>query len=198
MEKFYKDCSSFLVKNKVICKNDKELYEYAIKVFIQGFISILITCLIALFAGMLKECFYIFSTFIFLRKFTGGLHAKKYFVCLIGSTTLIILSLYIVSLLESNFYYPIFIVSLLISMINIWIFSPIKNKNKSINKKERKIYKTISIILTIIILISTLILSKENSVIKYTFGIGEILVSVLISVSVFMDRKSFFVKHTGK
>ncbi len=194
MNKFYKICSSFLVKNRMICKKDEEIYEYAIKIFVQGFICLLVTSLVAFFTGMLKESFFIFSTFVILRKFTGGLHAKKYFVCLVGSTILVVLSLYIVDLLKSNLYRPIFIVVLLISMINIWFFSPIKNKNKSLNKKERKIYKFISIFITLIIMFLTLILLKKNSEIQYTFGIGEILVSVLISISVFMDRKTFTVK----
>ena len=87
MDMFYKKLSLYLSENQNISKDDEELYEYAAKVIIHGIINFVITILIGIFFGMLKECVCFFITFFVLRKFTGGIHAKKYINCLSSSRT---------------------------------------------------------------------------------------------------------------
>lgn len=189
MEKYYKRLSCFLITNKSIKAIDGELYEYAIRIFVQSFINIVLTIIIGIFSNMLKECFCIYLTFIILRKFTGGLHANKYSACLVCSTLLIASSLLIINLLISyDTYRSIFLVLLIVSTIIIGLFSPIEHSNKMLNKQEKRIYKFISIFLSLIILFLTLFLFEENSSLQYAFGLGELLVTTLITIKVISKK----------
>lgn len=180
---FYKKLSLYLSENQNISKDDEELYEYAAKVIIHGIINIVITILIGIFFGMLKECVCLFITFFILRKFTGGLHAKKYIYCFISSIVLIILSLFIIRYLEQNSKQLLFICILVFSAILIWLFSPIENSNKVLSLKEKKVFKYISSFLTLVILLVVLFCLNNNISIAYSFGLGEIITAFLLIIS---------------
>lgn len=185
MDRYYKKLSMFLVNNKNIDSDDAELYEYATKVLFQGIINTIVTIAIGLILGMLKECLCFIVAFMILRKFTGGLHAKKYIYCLISSIILMILSLLIIKYLEKNSYYMLFLSVLIVSTVLIWIFAPIDNKRKMLSIKEKKIYKYFSVILSLIFLLIVLIFMYKNFIIAYSIGMGVIITSLLLILAFF-------------
>lgn len=187
MEKYYRKLSNFLVSNHSIKKSDSELYEYAAKVFFQGFINIAVTILIGIAFGMLKECICFISTFIVLRKFTGGLHAQKYSHCIISSIILIVASLFIIEILENTFQIWFYCVEV-IAVIVICSLAPIENNNKPLLEKEKKIYKAASIIISLVILTLTYFLSLNSSVLSYSVGNGLIMVSFLVVLAYFKEK----------
>lgn len=180
MEKYYRKLSDFLVSNHSIKKSDSELYEYAAKVFFQSIISIVVTIFIGIAFGMIKECLCFIFVFIILRKFTGGLHAKKYSHCLISSTALIIMSLIVIRVLEKNHFQIIFMCLTMIAVVIICVLSPIESNNKPLSKNEKKVYKIISVVLSLVLLILVVLLWLKNSVFSYSIGNGLIVVSTLI------------------
>lgn len=188
MDMFYKKLSLYLSENQKISKDDEELYEYAAKIMFHGIINIVITILIGIFFGMLKECVCLFITFFVLRKFTGGLHVSKYIHCLISSIILIILSLFIIQYLEKNSYHMLFLGILSISTVLIWIFAPIDNKRKMLSIKEKKVYKYFSVILSLIFLLIVLVFMYKNFIIAYSFGIGVIITSLLLILAFFKNK----------
>lgn len=188
MNMIYKKLSLYLSKNQNISKDDEELYEYATKIVVHGIINIVVSILIGMSVGLLKECICLFITFFILRKFTGGLHVSKYIYCLISSIILMIFSLFIIKYLEHNSYQILFLVALIVSTILIWIFSPIDNKRKELSIKEKKVYKYFSIILSAIFLLVVLILLYNNFIIAYSFGMGIIITSLLLILATFKDK----------
>lgn len=184
MEKYYRKLSNFLVSNHSIKKSDSELYEYAAKVFFQSIISIVVTILIGIAFGMLKECLCFILIFIILRKFTGGLHAKKYSHCLISSTALITTSLIFIRVLEKNHFQIIFMSLTMIAVVIICVLSPVENNNKPLSNKEKNIYKIISIVLSLALLVLAIFLWVKKSVLSYSVGNGLIAVSALIAFGI--------------
>lgn len=181
MDMFYKKLSLFLSKNQNISKDDEELYEYAAKVVVHGIINIAITILIGIFFGMLKECVCLFITFFILRKFTGGIHAKKYINCLLSSEILISISLYIIKIcIKYNFNSILFVCIIFLSSIVLIILSPLENENKPLSNYEIKVYKLILTILLFINLIWIFHLNYKESSLLYVFGIGQILTMILL------------------
>lgn len=187
MDKYYRKLSRLLINNHNIAKEDEELYEYASKVLFQGFINTVLTILIGITFGMLKECVCFISTFIVLRKFTGGLHAKKYSHCLISSVILIIASLFIIKKLENTYQICFYYVEV-ISVIVICGLAPIENNNKPLLKKEKKIYKAVSIIISLVILMITYFLSLNSLTLSYSVGNGLIMVSFLVVLAYFKEK----------
>ncbi|WP_448918942.1 accessory gene regulator B family protein [Eubacterium sp.] len=183
MDKFYKKLSLYLSKNQNINKEDEELYEYAAKVAVHGIINIVITILIGIFFGMLKECICFLITFFILRKFSGGLHAGKYINCLISSIILLILALFTIKYFEQNSYQILFLAILTFSTIMICVFSPNDNKKKSLSFKEKKIFKCFSVILSVLILLISLFFISKNNILAYSVGTGLISTALLLVLS---------------
>lgn len=181
MNKYYKKISSFLIQNGCINKDFKELYEYAIKIIINSIVNIIITVLIGLILGMLKECVCLYLTFFILRKFTGGWHFNKYSFCLISSVILITLVLLFIKHFII-FFNPIsFLIILILTSFLIACFAPVDNKNKQLSLKERKIYKILSIIITLLVLSSVIVcLHNELFSLAYSMGLAMILTTVLL------------------
>ena len=180
MDKYYKRLASFLSKNQSISKEDEELYEYAIKILIHGIINVVVIILIGMIFEMIQECFCLFITFFTLRKFTGGLHVKKYIFCLISSIVIIVFSLYSINFLKKNSYNIIFVILVVISVMIICIFSPLENQNKKLTNKEKKVYKSISIFLSLFFLSMVFIFLFRHNMIFYSFGMGLIVVSICL------------------
>lgn len=180
MDKYYKSFSSFLINNDFIKADDSELYEYAAKVVIHGIINIVITILIGVFMGMIRQCLALFVTFFILRKFTGGLHAEKYAVCLLSSSFLMAIALLVIRMLENRSLRISVIATVCVSILVIILFSPVDNKNKRLNQREKKIYWKISVALSVVALIITMILLLLQMKIGYSIGVGVVLTSALV------------------
>lgn len=188
MDKYYKNLSSFLINTYNISEDDGELYEYAAKVLFQGVISIITTILIGTFLGMLKECLIFVLTFFVLRKFTGGLHVKKFVFCFIGSILLILVDLFAIKYLEKVCLEVPFLCILLVSIIVICILSPIANICKPISKKERFIYKCISINFSLILLLLIMFFMETESLFSYSCGMALNSVSFLIFIAFVKEK----------
>lgn len=132
MDKYYKEFSLFLMHNNNIKNDDAEMYEYATKVLFQSVINMGTIILIGVSFRMIKECL----SFILLRKFTGGLHAKRYSYCFISSTILIIISMLIIRAFERNNLQYLFIGLITIAVLIICVLAPIVNENKLLSNVE--------------------------------------------------------------
>lgn len=183
MDRYYKKLSMFLINNKYIDSNDAELYEYATKVLFQSIINTVVTIAIGLIFGMLKECLCFIAVFMILRKFTGGLHAKKYINCLLGSIFLIIISLVIIKFLGKYNFQIEFLYLVGISIMVICVLAPMEHYNKTLKSKEKKVYKCISVILSLCFYVICLLLINNNFVIAYSFGTALMNLAILLIIS---------------
>lgn len=181
MKNYYEKLSTCLVKSNVIKKEDKNLYEYAIVIIVHAILNIILTVLLGVIFNMLKETIYFFIAFIFLRKFTGGIHAKRYIFCLVYSTILMAFSLFIIKYFEQMSNHFVFLRIIIISSIMIIILSPLDNINKKLCNNEKKVYKCICFFITTIIsFLSIVSFKKKLFYIGYSIGMSIILDLLLL------------------
>jgi len=145
MEKFSQKVIALFCENKIIQEDDRELYEYALNILLTGVLHFLLSLLIGLSLGMIKESLALFASFFVIRKFAGGFHAAKPWQCYLFSiaTNMALLLLMKVLLKQADVF---FYVCLIIPMPFIFLLSPAESPNKPLNAKEKKIYRLISII----------------------------------------------------
>lgn len=138
--------------------------------------------------------FYLFSlqqyyvvTFMFfcpVRLFSGGYHAKTYWGCFIMS----LLIFFMIIAIGKNFIFGnvVHITIMFISLLLIFIFSPVDNINKRIKSNERRLkLKYLSIVITITLCGLTYILP-----IKYlATGVTSILAAVLMMLFGSLNNK---------
>lgn len=151
MKNISKKLAIWLIKKEAISQEEKELYEYAMYSFMITISPVIIVSIIGIFMNRLTESIFIIIPFMFIRKYSGGYHAKHSWVCMISSCGILFLCVYAVAYIHYNILINIMLVVAVVSLI---IFSPIDSENRRLDMVEKRIYKirTINIVLSFAIL----------------------------------------------
>lgn len=140
-----------------------DLYEYAIYIVLSSILHFISVIAFGLFFGLMLESIVFYSSFILIRKFAGGYHAKKPTSCYLFSVIVTFTILGLMKLLLCNNeclkLYSVTLFVAFVCMMFIWILSPIDTANKPLNAAEKKIYKKIAMIISLIVFISVIIFS---------------------------------------
>lgn len=166
-----KAVADWLVRNGAIKKSETELYQYAIESLFLSMMTIVFALLIGLLLGNVVQGIVVIMPFMFLRKFSGGYHAKNLLACILGSSLLMLLSLSLSINIHCDMRLAVITV---MSVISMSIFSPIENSNRALQDQERKRFRKMTICLLMIFLLL--------SVITYYFGLTGFTKSICIGV----------------
>lgn len=195
-----KKIAEYLVKCGEISNNDYEVeyYRYGIEVALSSLLNLAIIIIIGIISMHIIESLIFLIVFIFVRQVTGGYHADTYFKCnlyLCLSFVLLLISYDFFS--NNNNVYLVTAINI-VSLLIISIFSPVENKNKPIAKANRKGLKIKSIVFSIIISIISIILHCKS--IKYgsILPLILLLISMLIIVAKFKERRERIYEQTKK
>lgn len=143
-----------LQEQRLLQKADTELYEYGFQQGFQIIFNIITTIVIGILFQMVWESFLFLFTYIPLRSFAGGYHAKTSSLCYILLVCMLVMGFIMIRFLITD-NLLVYIICSIINTIIIYILSPIGTLTKPLNKIEREIYqkKTRKIVLLEMILI---------------------------------------------
>lgn len=168
---------NWLIKRKAIKDDERELYEYALNSIVLLLSPAIISITIGCIMGIPVNGIFMVMPFLFLRKFSGGYHARHAWTCFAGSSMLVIVFLWISTKTNSGIF--LYMVTI-ISIIEICIFSPIQSDNRSISEKEKHIYRKIIMFqLTIYIMIAIIADIVGKEIITVCMFLGIIITSVM-------------------
>ncbi|MEE1281231.1 MAG: accessory gene regulator B family protein [Acutalibacteraceae bacterium] len=186
----------FFVSNNIIKNEDKELYKYALSITISAVIHILTIIVLGITFSLVVESIVFYMCFIAIRKFAGGYHSKTAGRCYFLSVLLSVMLLIVLKLLICNMSSVINIITITVSLISvvcIWIMSPLDTENNPLSDKEKVVYRRVARIISLLVFmmfIVFLILGKYN--IALSVGLG-----IFMSVVVLIMRKiQLFFKKT--
>lgn len=175
----------YLIKYDTINANDRELYEYAIYNFLLSIAPLITFMLISRVIGMHIEGFFLIFSFMLIRKFSGGYHAKHAYICFFLSTGILCISLYVVLCITDGW---ILYTILCISFISLVFNSPIDSENKKIRNKERKDYQRVTCLLTGAMLIIYTVLVSCNLK-RYALCIAiSVICAALLQLPIIFSR----------
>lgn len=163
--------TNWLIKNNEIDKADKELYQYALYSFFLTLSPMLLAIVLGGVMGCLKESVCIILPFMFIRKFSGGYHAKHSGTCLICSSLLLSLCIGVSMYAKCNRY--LFLLTFFASIMLI-IFSPIEHENRRLDHEEKRRYKIIASILVLLFGILSIVcfmFHKDKAALCISIGI---------------------------
>lgn len=127
-----------LVSNNIIDSEDSELYTYGLQQGALMFLNILTILIVGKIFGMLWQSVVFMVTYIPLRTYAGGYHARTQWGCYISSVVLIVAVLLGIRFIPwTNF---IIITISIISGLIIYILSPLEDSNKPLDAAEIKVY----------------------------------------------------------
>lgn len=187
MEKFSSKLIEFFVSNDLIKNEDKEIYKYAVNIILSSLIHIATVMIIGLCFNLFIESLVFYFSFIAIRKFAGGYHAKTPVRCYLFSFASNIIILCLVKWLSSinTLFIFIFIIFELLCVVLILLISPLDTENNPLTGQEKKMYRMLTSIITILIfIISSLCFFKEYR------NIGSSMIcGVVMSALVLLMRK---------
>ena len=170
-----------LVDINIIEAADSELYEYG---FWQGsvlFFNFLTVVLLGILFNMLLESIIFLIFYGVLRTIAGGYHARTQHACYILSIILIIVVLTILKTFPSNTILCCILTILSISVI--FILAPVQDENKLLDETEKKIFKKLSRVISLLygFIIFLLFLLNKNEL-AYCVVISLFTISIMLII----------------
>ncbi len=183
---------NFIYKNCNLPTDMKEVYQYGIEITISSILNISLIIIISLLLGDIVSGIIFLMFFIPLRTYCGGYHATSYLRCNIVFSVTYAMVFFISVLLSPVFKSNLNIAEaiLMLGFIPVLVFSPVKNKHKSLSASTAKKCRIISILIYIVLaLISIFFCIRE------TYGSIMVItltaVSVMILIEIFMQRRGY-------
>lgn len=141
-----------LIQSGSIQEDEKDLYAYGLQQGLFIILNIVTSIVIGIFTNMLWQCVLFMITYLPLRSFAGGYHARTHLHCYLYS---IILNVSVILAINLISWHNLFSFAVaLMSGIIIFILSPVEDINKPLDQTEFITYKKCTrVILSFILLI---------------------------------------------
>lgn len=177
---------------RILCKDEKhtdnyELYEYAIYIILSSAFHMATVIVLGLVFNLLTESLVFYLSFIAIRKFAGGYHAKTPTRCYLFSIVSNMIMFYLIKWLNGacTLFVYLFMMIGLFCLVEILLISPLDTENNPLTGQEKKMYRMLTSIITILIfIISSLCFFKGYR------NIGSSMIcGVVMSALVLLMRK---------
>lgn len=149
----------------ILCRDDDnetiELYEYAIYIILSGLFHVLTILVLGICFNMLIESLVFYGSFVSIRKFAGGYHAKTPSGCYLFSVSVSIAVLCLIKVVYAsyssnlNFWLLLFE---LVCVVFIFFVSPLESDNKPLDEKEEKLYRIVTRCVVAVLFVITVLL----------------------------------------
>lgn len=188
--------TSFLLR-KVEVEEEKDIYVYGLELIISGMLGAMLILLTGFIFHVQLYSIIFLAIIIPVRMYTGGYHADSRIVCDIVFVSSFISTVVITQYCLKNNYSEIVWIITLVSMLIICAYAPLENDNKPLTDTQKVKYKTISIIMYIIIISISAILDITGRVLysnnsfynKISLYINSILIIVAVLLLIGLGKE---------
>ena len=199
--KLAQDISFYLIANKIIDIEDRDIYIYGLELLISTLLTSISILILGFFIGEFISALVYLLVYFLLKSYTGGYHAKHYYECYIYSILFYII-LVIIKNVTLAVYQPIFgLLSLIFSVIIIFEFAPVENKNNPKIKEEiiknKKIARRRILILSIATILGYIV-RVELIDLWFMLAITEFSIAYSILKQRFLERRKNDEKRKDK
>lgn len=156
LNKIIHSSTDFLINCHVIEEDDRDVYEYGFESLYHNIVDIISIVAIALWFHMVLQVIVYHVAFVCLRSSAGGYHSKTHLRCFFMSTAILLISLLGISKISSSIF-CVFIA--LLSLVLIWLRSPVEHENSPLSAEKRRRLKRISRIFSLAFFIVILFMS---------------------------------------
>lgn len=134
-------------------KDSYELYEYATYIILSSAFHIATVIVLGLCFNLLIESLVFYFSFIAIRKFAGGYHAKTPTRCYLFSIVSNMIMFYLIKWLNGacTLFVYLFMMIGLFCLVEILLISPLDTENNPLTEQEKKIYRMLTSIISILI-----------------------------------------------
>lgn len=140
--------AGFILTQKSTEENMFSVYSYGIELLISSVLGVLLVIAVGFVLGNFMDSLLFLISFIFLRKYTGGLHCNSYTACNVTTVLTFVVAVKISGLLNSlSNKILCFVLMAVFIVFVILLLAPVSNPNKPVLPQDRVKYKTIAMII---------------------------------------------------
>ena len=175
--------ATLLAANKIIDVDEQENYSYGLELFLFKSTLYIIIFIISLLTNSFWISLIFTFSYMLLRQYTGGFHCKSAEVCMITSILIymLMLLLYNTGVYSYSVWMPVLD---FLSYLVIFLNAPIENENNPLEISEIKAYRTVSIIVSSVLLVLCAVLhffGLYNYIYPISFAMTADAVLILIT-----------------
>lgn len=137
-----------LVHNKIIREENADLFVYGFWIVLSNLFCFLEVVLFGMIFGMLLESILFYFTFVPLRGYAGGVHARKEITCIFCTTFAMFFSVIGIRQIEAVGGFVVHTGCIIFGTLAILLLSPLDSDAKPLDRDERRHFRNISFILT--------------------------------------------------
>jgi len=185
--KIFNRITDRLIENGTINTEDKDIYECGLKHIAAMFLNVSTTFIIGFIFGMVWQSFLFMVSYIPLRSYAGGYHARTPLKCYIFSVILTVCVLLGIKYIPYN--NILIMIIIIIASVIIIIFAPFGDENKPLDEIEIKVFKKrtrIILLIEIILVCFFMILNITWFVMCVTISIS--IASFMVLLAVFLEK----------
>lgn len=185
INKISRRISAGLCKSGLIPSEDFELYAYGFFVILSRLMFLVIAAIFGILFGIVWESILFYIFFSMIRSYAGGIHASKEWVCVLLTSSLFIICIGTIKVLSLTnpavFFHSLFLVSVII----VFILSPLDTKEKPLSVKEKSLYRKKTHLLLLAIIVFSFVMIILN---KLSFFYAGLISTVLESALLLLGK----------
>lgn len=139
MESLSQRFVEFMLENKIIPEQDKEIYRFGFVLMLWIILNILTLLFIGACFNMIGESIVFVLCSLMIRSYSGGFHSDNPIVCYLISVLATILMLFVIK--SGMWSIPFSFILVALSIGIILRYAPVEHKNKPLEEIEQKIYR---------------------------------------------------------
>ena len=183
--------SCYFVRSNLIRQEDHAMYSYSVEVLLATLLNTAMLYMIALLTGKVWETTMFIAGFVPLRSLAGGYHAKTHFRCMITLLVTYLGFLAIINLISKDQYMFVSIAFVSLSVVLVWLLSPVEDRNKPLSAAEKKMFRrrsrfTIIIYACVVVFASFVLLQRVESL---CIAIGAMSVSLSLAAAYYGNKR---------
>ncbi len=182
ISKLAKSVAYFFVEKNIIKKEDEEVYAYGMELLYSSILNVVLATVIALITNTILPTVIFFVTFVCLRQYIGGYHAKTHWGCLsILGVVLIVFSMLVRYVPKENAK-VIIVVSVMISVTLVLLFAPVEHPNKLLSGDDKTRLRKKGVVFVAIVTSVIFVLCLYNWAIEYALYISSGMVTASVAM----------------
>ena len=181
----------FMLENKIIPEQDKEIYRFGCVLMVRIILNVLTLLFIGTCFNMIVESITFLICSLMLRSYSGGFHSDNPVICFLISVLATISMLFVI---KSGMWSVQFSCALIVLSIGVILrYAPVEHKNKPLEEIERKIYrKRLWGIVCVLIFVMFMFIFMNKLFLLYSGSIsfGMTAIMILVARGELFNKKS--------
>ena len=174
-----------MILKGIIEENKHDIYAYGFEILIAYLFYILYFSIISIITRTFFTSLSFLVGFVVLRNFAGGYHAATYKMCHILFALNHLIYIFAQHYIPTYMYISVFITTVLISVISIWLLAPVDHENRPFSDSEfarfRKRSRSYTFGIISVTVVIILIPKSYDLGFGYLFGTLSATISLIIA-----------------